>query len=50
MFSTPTFRAAIADLRNLLALIGRHDFRAYGYAAQLRTYRSAVRAQQGGAA
>ena len=50
MFSTPTYRAAIADLRNLLALIGRHDFRAYGYAAQLRQYRATVRAQQGGAA
>ncbi len=50
MFSTPTYRAAIADLRNLLALIGRHDFRAYGYAARLRSYRATVRAQQGAGA
>lgn len=50
MFSTPAYRAAIGNLRSLLALIGRQDFRAYGYAAQLRQYRAAVREQQGGAA
>jgi hypothetical protein len=50
MFSTHTYSAAIADLRSLLALIGRHDFRSYGYAAQLRSYRATMRAQQGSAA
>lgn len=35
-----TLTAAIADLRSLLAQIGRADFRAYGYAAQLRSYRA----------
>jgi hypothetical protein len=33
---------AITDLRNLLAKIGRRDFRAYGYAKQLRAYRARV--------
>jgi hypothetical protein len=31
-----TYLAAITDLRGLLAKIGRQDFRAYGYACQLR--------------
>jgi hypothetical protein len=38
--SAPTYRAAIADLRSLLAKIGRAEFRAYGYSAQLRQYRA----------
>ena len=46
---TPTITLAIADLRNLLAILGRRDFRAYGYAAQLRSYRATARAQGGAA-
>jgi hypothetical protein len=38
--------AAIADLRRLLRLMGRHEFRAYGYAAQLRDYRKCARLQE----
>ncbi|GAA4424636.1 hypothetical protein [Acidovorax lacteus] len=43
MHSTHIYRAAIADLRGLLAKIGRREFRAYGYAALLREYRGIVR-------
>lgn len=38
------YAKAIIDLRGLLAKIGRHDFRAYGYAKQLRAYRARVSA------
>ena len=31
---------AIDDLRGLLAQLGRAEFRAYGYAKQLRSYRA----------
>jgi hypothetical protein len=34
---------AIQDLRALLAKIGRHEFRAYGYAKQIRQYRAALK-------
>ena len=37
-----TYRAAIQNLRELLAQIGRAEFRAYGYAQQLRQYRRAT--------
>ena len=43
MFSASIYAAAIADLRGLLAKIGRHEFRAYGYAQQIRQYRGAMR-------
>ena len=33
---------AIDDLRGLLKQIGRAEFRAYGYAKQLRQYRRAL--------
>lgn len=38
------YAKAIIDLRNLLAKIGRHEFRAYGYSKQLRAYRARVSA------
>lgn len=44
MFTKTVYAAAVADLRGLLAKIGRHEFRAYGYAPQLRQYRAAMRA------
>jgi hypothetical protein len=34
---------AVVDLRKLLANIGRHEFRAYGYAKQLRAYRARLK-------
>lgn len=34
------YRNAVEDLRGLLAKIGRKEFRAYGYAKQLRRYRA----------
>lgn len=37
---TGAYAKAVVDLRKLLAAIGRHDFRAYGYAKQLRAYRA----------
>lgn len=33
----------IENLRGLLQKIGRHEFRAFGYTAQLREYRAIVR-------
>ena len=36
------YSAAVADLRNLLAQIGKHEFKCYGYASQLRQYRQAM--------
>ncbi|MEJ6003752.1 hypothetical protein [Paucibacter soli] len=44
MFTKGTYTAAVADLRGLLAKIGRHEFRAYGYVPQIRQYRAAMRA------
>ena len=44
MLTKDVYAAAVADLRALLTKIGRHDFRAYGYAQQIRTYRAAMRA------
>lgn len=35
-----TYTLAIADLRSLLRKIGRHEFRQFGYARQLRSYRA----------
>lgn len=43
MFTAETYQAAIDDLRKLLRLIGRADFRAFGYVPQLRRYRSEMR-------
>lgn len=43
MLSAQTYQAAIADLRKLLRLIGRADFRAFGYVLQLRRYRAEMR-------
>lgn len=43
MFERDALAAAIANLRDLLRDIGRAEFRAYGYAAQLREYRVALR-------
>lgn len=43
MFSHITYARAIADLRGLLSKIGRAEFRAYGYARQLRSYRASMR-------
>jgi predicted component of type VI protein secretion system len=37
--SKATYQAAIADLRHLLAQIGRAEFKRYSYASQLRQYR-----------
>lgn len=37
------YENAVEDLRGLLRKIGRHEFRAFGYTKQLRTYRAAVR-------
>jgi len=34
------YARAVVYLRGLLAKIGRSDFRAYGYAKQLRAYRA----------
>ena len=34
------YKAAVTDLRGLLARIGRHEFRKAGYVPQLRKYRS----------
>ena len=39
---TMNYAAAITDLRLLLSKIGRAEFRAAGYAAQLRSYRAAA--------
>jgi hypothetical protein len=36
------YRAAVDDLRGLLAQIGRQEFRAYGYAKQIRRYRAII--------
>ena len=36
------YALAIQDLRNLLRKLGRHEFKAYGYAKQLRAYRARV--------
>lgn len=44
MFTKSAYAAAVADLRGLLGKVGRRDFRAYGYALQLRQYRAAMRA------
>lgn len=44
MFKKATYAAAIADLRGLLCKIGRAEFRAYGFSAQLREYRAAMAA------
>lgn len=41
--SPSMYAAAIEDLRALLSRLGRRDFRAFGYAAQLRSYRAALR-------
>ena len=41
-FSKQQYQAAVSDLRNLLAKIGRHEFKHYGYDRQLRQYRQAV--------
>lgn len=43
--SAMTYFNAMKDLRGLLGKIGRQEFRAYGYAGQLRTYRAAYRAK-----
>ena len=37
------YRRGIEDLRGLLQQIGRHEFRAFGYTAQLRKYRAIAR-------
>lgn len=37
------YEKSILNLRCLLKQIGRHDFRAFGYTAQLREYRANVR-------
>jgi hypothetical protein len=44
--STCRYGSAIADLRRLLLFMGRHEFRAYGYAVQLRDYRKCARLQE----
>lgn len=44
MFTKSIYAAAIADLRGLLAKVGRHEFRAYGYVPQIRQYRAAMHA------
>jgi len=44
MFTKSAYAAAFADLRDLLAKIGRHEFRAYGYVPQIRQYRAVMRA------
>ena len=44
MLTKDAYAAAIADLRGLLGKIGRREFRAFGYAPQLRQYRAAMRA------
>jgi hypothetical protein len=36
------YKRAVADLRLLLAQLGRREFRAYGYSAQLRRYRATL--------
>lgn len=41
MFNVIDYDKAISNLRGLLASIGRHEFRASGYAKQLREYRNA---------
>lgn len=46
MFTVQTYQAAIADLRKLLRLIGRANFRAFGYVPQLRRYRAEMRAAE----
>lgn len=43
MLDHDAYAAAVKDLRGLLSLIGRAEFRAYGYAPQLRQYRLAMR-------
>lgn len=43
MLTAETYQAAIEDLRGLMCKIGRHEFRAYGYARQIRQYRAAMR-------
>lgn len=49
MFSSHTDLAAICDLRKLLRAIGRSEFRAFGYAPQLRGSRAAFCAARNGA-
>jgi signal transduction histidine kinase len=36
------YQLAIDDLRNLLKQLGRSEFRAFGYAQQLRAYRAQI--------
>lgn len=43
--SGATYSPGICDLRQLLAKIGHSEFKAYGYAAQIRRYRAALRSQ-----
>lgn len=38
------YAAAHGNLRGLLHQLGRHEFRAYGFARQLRQYRRAMQA------
>lgn len=38
------YERGIENLRCLLKQIGRHEFRAFGYATQLRKYRALTRA------
>lgn len=40
MFSVTDYDKAISNLRGLLTTIGRHEFRTFGYAEQLRQYRA----------
>ena len=44
MIDANNYAAAVANPRVLLCQIGRQDFRAYGYSAQLRRYHQAMRA------
>jgi hypothetical protein len=42
--SYDVYMNAVKDLRGLQRKIGRHEFRAYGYARQIRQYRAAMKA------
>jgi hypothetical protein len=44
--NTQAYKMAIINLRTLLGKIGRHEFRSYGYAKQLRGYRLRVASHQ----
>lgn len=50
MLDHATYAGAVTNLRSLLREVGRREFRAFGYASQLRRYRAAMRSLRAGRA